>query len=70
MDAQMQAVLDAAVALLKKKAKETLTELNESILPMVLDVAAAAIPGQIDDVLIAAAKPAIHDTIKSLIDGI
>lgn len=59
---------EAKALVVVKKAAGDLSQIVVDELPALLDVAAAAIPGQIDDMVIAALKPALIAAAQSLVD--
>ena len=58
--------LEIAVA----SGKDMLLKYNEMVLPLVLDAVKQAIPGMVDDAVIAVAQPIVQEQLKQLIEGI
>lgn len=55
---------------LKAIGKDALNKVIDQVLPKALELAAAKIPGQIDDVLLAALKPVLVAEAKKLVEKI
>ena len=53
-----------------KHGKAALLDVVEIVLPVAMQAVAKAIPGSIDDVVIAAAMPVANDQLKKLIEGL
>lgn len=54
----------------KTHGKAALMDVNAKLIPLGLDLMAASIPGQIDDMVIAAAKPVVKDALDNVIESI
>lgn len=64
----VQNIKEQATAIAKKHTKAMLLEMNAVVGPLALDLAAEAIPGQIDNAIIEGAKPLVKSALDSGIE--
>lgn len=68
--AKLEQAKAEATEIAKKHMKAALLELNEKVIPTLIDAATSEIPGQIDDGISAVAKPIIKEALDSAIEAI
>ena len=59
-----------ATEIAKTHGKQALLDVNEKIVPLLLDIVADAIPGTIDDAVLEGAKPLVKNALDSAIGNI
>lgn len=68
--AKLEEAKAEAAEIFKKHSKAALKEVNEKVIPTLIDAATSEIPGQIDDGIAAVAKPIIKDALDGAIEAI